>query len=257
MLRLTCKFLCLKILKAATYIFVSIGMFGFSSHGVFADPILIFNASVGEPFSNAENTGFEDRLVIEIFRRLGKKVKIHFAPAERALRNLNEGIDDGALGRVGGILKKYANIRQIPEKAFDRDFTIYTRTVALKPKGWDSLSPYNVGIITGWKILEINIKNSKSLVKVKDGRHLFQLLNQNRVDLVIYNRWGGLQLLRNMNLNNFKLLEPPLVRAPHFFNLNKKHEALIGPAAKALRDMKNDGTYQKIFNATLAPLASN
>lgn len=222
-----------------------------------AEPALKFSASVGMPFTNPENTGFEDRLVKEIFKRLGYEVKVNFVPAERALRNLNDGLDDGALGRTKGILKKYTNIRQLPEKAFDRDFMVFTRAKSFIPKNWESLSPYNIGIITGWKILENNIKKAKSIVKVKDGNQLFQLLDNNRVDIIIYNRWGGLFLAKKMGLSEIKILEPPLVKAPHYFNLSKKHENLISPANDELRKMKLDGTYDKIVKETLAPLAGN
>lgn len=225
------------------------------SRTALAEETLHFSASVGMPFSNAENSGFEDRLVKTLFGRLGYQVEVHFVPAERALRSLNEGIDDGALGRVGGILTKYESIRQIPEKAFDRDFMVFTRSVDFVPSGWESLAPYNVGIITGWKILENNIEDAKSLVKAKDGAQLFELLAAGRVDVVIYNRWGGLQHLKETHTRGVKLLEPPLVSAAHYFNLNKKYENLLEDAAKVLRDMKEDGAYQRIFDETLAPLA--
>lgn len=216
---------------------------------------LHFSASVGMPFTNPENTGFEDRLVKELFGRLGYDVEVQFVPAERALRNLDAGIDDGAIGRTAGILTQYKNIRQVPEKALDRDFIIFAKSLDFRPEGWDSLAPYNVGIITGWKILENNIGHCKSLVKAKDGAQLFRLLEAGRVDLIIYNRWGGLQLLNDLELQGIRALEPPLVRAPHFFNLHKKHDHLVAPAARVLREMKEDGTYERIFAETLAPLA--
>ncbi|WP_169566394.1 substrate-binding periplasmic protein [Sneathiella limimaris] len=217
---------------------------------------MLFSASVGMPFTNSENTGFEDRLVKEIFKRLGRDVKVQFVPAERALQNLDQGIDDGALGRVAGILTKYKNIRQIKEVAFVRDFVVFTKKPGLKITGWSSLEGFNVGYITGWKIVERNVSNAKSIVKVKDGKQLFNLLESNRADVVVYNRWGGLHLVKELGFKDIHIAEPPLAQAPHYFNLSIKHEEMVEPARNALIEMKKDGTYQRIFDETLAPLAN-
>lgn len=219
-----------------------------------AERMLQFSASVAMPFTNPENTGFEDRLVKEIFRRLGYSVEIDFVPAEWALINLDTGVDDGALGRVHGVTAAYPNIREIPEVAFVRDFVVFTRDPQVNPRGWRDLAGYNVGYITGWKIVERNVPTAKSLVRVADGAALFKLLAADRVDLIVHNRWGGLQLAQDLGIDEVRLVEPPLAQAPHYFILNSRHEALIEPAAQALREMRRDGTYQRIFDATLGHL---
>ncbi|WP_051284961.1 substrate-binding periplasmic protein [Nisaea denitrificans] len=230
-------------------------VFCFSEQGLAEAEKIRFSASVGMPFSNDENTGFEDRLTKEMFRRIGRDVEVRFVPAERALINLNDGLDDGALGRVKGVLKNFPGIVEIPEEAFVRDFVVFTRNARFVPSDWTSLAPYNVGYVNGWKILERNVRDAKSVVLAADGPQLFELLDRGRVDLVIYNRWGGLQQVRDMGLRGIHLLEPPLARAPHYFVLNVRHRDLAEPAARALRDMKADGSYQKIFEETLAHLA--
>lgn len=226
---------------------------------LFSDPVLgasplKFSASVREPFSNSQNSGFEDRLLQELFSRLNQQVHIKFVPAERAMINLNDGLDDGCLSRINGLQSLYPNIRQIDEVSLVRDFMVFSRDPTFKPEGWNSLAPYHVGIITGWKILERNVTSAKSITKVKNGELLFNLLDLGRAEVVIYNRWGGLYIVRELGLEAIHPLEPPLTSVDHYFYLNKKHENLLEPAARALADMKQDGTYQRILNESFQDL---
>lgn len=219
------------------------------------EPPLRFNSSVGMPFTNPENTGFEDLLLKEIFRRLDRDVVVKFVPAERAMLNLDQGLDDGCLSRINGLEKTYPNIKQIKEISLERDFMAFSKSSDLGLPGWKSLKPFNVAFIRGWKILERNVTEAKTITQVKDGEQLFRLLANDRVDVVIYNRWGGLQMLKQLGIQGVQLNEPSLISVPHYFYLNKKHAQLAPAAAKALKGMKNDGTYQRIVEATLNPLA--
>ena len=120
------------------------------------EPPLRFSSSVGMPFTNPENNGFEDQLLKELFRRLARNVVVKFVPAERAMLNLDQGLDDGCLSRITGLTKTYPNIRQIPEMSLERDFVVFSKRSDIVVKGWQSLKPYHVAFITGWKILERN-----------------------------------------------------------------------------------------------------
>lgn len=224
------------------------------TRNTFANQTLYFTASIGTPYHNADNSGFEDRLIKEVFRSLGYDVKIDFVPSERALINLDKGLDDGALARVEGVTHVYPNIIQIPEKALDREIVLFTRYSKFTPTGWDSLKPYNVAYIRGWKILENKIHSAQSITRVKDGDTLFKLLDRDHTDLIVYIRWGGLYEIQKLGLKNITLLEPPLATLPHYFLLNKKHADLAQAAAKKLESMKKDGSYQRIFDETVGTL---
>ena len=53
-----------------------------------------------------------------------------------------------------------------------------------------------------------------------------------------------------------RLLEPPLASTEMFIYLHRKHAPLAGKLAAALAAMKQDGSYRRIFDETLAPLAA-
>jgi polar amino acid transport system substrate-binding protein len=48
--------------------------------------------------------------------------------------------------------------------------------------------------------------------------------------------------------------EPPLASVPMYMYLHRKHADLVDDAARALREMKADGTYASIVAETLSPI---
>jgi polar amino acid transport system substrate-binding protein len=218
---------------------------------------LTIASEIFPPFSTRDLTGFEDLLAIEMYRRIGIEIDIARLPSERVLANANEGIDDGTHSRVGGMAEKFGNLVQIDESVLSRDYVAFSRHTDIEIADWGSLKPYNVAIINGWKILEWNIKGTKSLAKVKTTEQLFKMLESGRVDIIVYARWAGLHTVRELRLEGVRDLEAPLATRDVYWYLHKKHEALVPQAEAALREMKRDGTYQRIFEQTLGRLAAN
>jgi polar amino acid transport system substrate-binding protein len=215
--------------------------------------VIELNTTTYPPLSTPEQQGFLDRIVKEALARLGITMKTVRLPAERALIDANHGILDGEISRVAGLENIYPNLVRIPEKLMDLEFTLFSRHVVhleLEPR-WQALTPYSTAIINGWKILENNMPAGAEVTKVKSPMQLFNLLNLDRVDLIIYERWGGMALIKEMNVSNIRRLTPPLVVKGMYMYLNKKHQALVPRLNDALRQIKQDGTYQRIYKQTL------
>ena len=218
-----------------------------------AEPALLLGTFAGPPMSTAESTGFYDRLLLEAFGRADRQVEIIQLPAERSLINADQGITDGDFVRIGGLHSLYPNLIQVPEKITDFEFVAFSRHVHIPIAGWDSLRPYEVAIVRGWKILQKNIVGAASLVQTKNQRLLFTLLDKDRVDIVVYSRFEGYWVLRQLNIQGVKTLEPPLAVREMYLYLNKKHRQLVPVINRYLRQMKEDGTYARIKDETLAP----
>lgn len=223
-----------------------------ASHAV-AEETVALNTSNTPPYSNDAGTGFQDLLVREAFRRIGVQVRFFHVQPERALVNVNRGIDDGNLIRVSGLMGAYPNIRQVPEELFSYEFVVFSKRGLFQPKDWKSLRPYRIAFIRGWKILEKNVSEARSITKTTDERELFELLRSGKVDAVIHERWRGRHMIKVMGLEGFEALEPALTQRKMFIYMHKRHEALIPNIADALKSMKKDGTYDEIFNRTLRP----
>jgi len=216
-----------------------------------ASPLLVISTSAGPPESNKENTGIYDLILHEAFRRIGQQIVIDHLPAERALINSNSGINDGEFPRISGLEKLYPDLVMLPEKLANYEFVAFSKNLGEKMTSWDALRPYNVAIVRGWKILEKNIVNTRSLVRAKNHKLLFNLLVNDRADIVVYSRLAGCAFIRSQGLEGVAALEPPLAVREMYLYLNKKHEQLIKPLAQALREMKADGTYTEIKKRAL------
>ncbi|MBF0509586.1 MAG: transporter substrate-binding domain-containing protein [Deltaproteobacteria bacterium] len=217
----------------------------------YGQTVLVLNTSNAPPNATRDHTGLGDRVVKEACRRIGVEVKIVMLPSERALINANDGIDDGNFARIRGMSDLYPNLVRVPEEITEFEFTAFTKNLNIQTTDWAGLKPYNVGIITGWKILESSIVGAKSLVKVKDERVLFNLLAQDKADVVVYDKRQGLVLLGGMKLTQIKTLSPALAKRSMYIYLHKKHQALVPALAAAIKTMKEDGTYKKIMDETV------
>ncbi len=221
-----------------------------------AGDALVLNTGVRAPYTQSDRSGFLDRLVAELFRRVGIKAEVQvYEASERAMQNANGGIDDGIAMRIKGLEAQYPNLVRVPEKVIDNDFVAYSRKHAFPTRDWDALGPYHVAHIIGWKVFENKLEASRNVTRVRNVEQLFELLRQDRADIILYERWQGLWWAREMALEA-RLLEPPLASQEMFIYLHRKHEPLVGKVATTLAAMKKDGSYKRIFDETLAPLAA-
>lgn len=226
--------------------------FGTSAHSAqFAPPALVLNTAFFAPLTSPGHDGALDLFYAELFQRVGLKVEIQASSAERGLLNANSGIDDGDVSRVLGIDQTYTNLLRVPEPVMFYQMVVFTRRPDFVMAGADSLKPYDVGILTGWKVLERTIVGTRSLVKLETGKQLFAMLDKDRLDMAVIEKLEGMHFVQSMGLKNVHALQPALVEGDWFLYLNKKHAALVPLLAAEIRKMKQDGSYQRIFDSVL------
>ena len=199
------------------------------------------------PTLQKDYKGINDLVLKEAFRRIGYDLKIIRLPSERALINANEGIEDGNFARIEGLSLIYPNLIQVPEEIARFEFVIFSKKSDLVIKGWNSLNPFHVGIVTGWKILETNITGTKSLTKVKDGAALFNLLKADRVEIIVYDKRQGLALLRDLGMKDIRIIEPPLAVKGMYPYLHKRHKELVPKLAASIREMKKTAHTKRLL----------
>nr|WP_319565740.1 transporter substrate-binding domain-containing protein [uncultured Rhodoferax sp.] len=221
-----------------------------------ANEKLVLSTGVLKPYTTPDRQGFLDQLITAVFRDIGIEAEIILYPTatERSLLNANEGLDDGEAMRVAGLEKLYPNLIRVPEEVIFNDFVAYTTGEPFTTDSWDSLKPYSVTYLIGWKVFEQNVPKGKEITLVRDANQLFGMLKSKRADIALYERWQGLVKVRDMGFK-VQVLEPPLVHTKMFMYLHKKHAALVPRVAQALAKMKQDGRYQQIFDKTLKPYA--
>lgn len=221
-----------------------------------AEERLVISTVFTPPLSDLDGSGMLDRIVREACRRIGIKVEYIHLPGERSLQNANNGLIDGDILRIGDMERLYPNLVPVPEKIMDFEFVAFTRRQDVTIQDWASLRPFATSIVTGWKILEINVP-AQGRVDVQNLGLLFTLMLKDRTDIVVHERYEGLWQARALGLEDVRVLLPPLAVREMYLYLNKKHHSLTEPLADALRAMKRDGTYSAIVRETLEPPGSH
>ncbi len=222
--------------------------------GIVADEKIIeLNVTGQAPLNTDEQNGFIDVVAKEAFRRIGYELRMVRLPAERGLKNSNQGLIDGELVRVAGMQKLYPNLMIVPEKVMDWEFSGFSYQLLNFEHGWSDLSGKSVAYVNGWKIFEKNVPGTAEITRTSSAEILFQLLRKKRTDIVLYERWGGHYLLHKMNMDDVEVCKQPLAVKAMYIYLHKKHRSLVPKLSSALVAMKEDGSYQKLFNQYLMP----
>jgi len=217
-------------------------------------PVLTLNDPNEPPFTTADRKGFVDAVAIEAFRRAGVQLRLIKLPAERGLINANVGTEDGDLTRIAGLDALYPNLIRVPEKLIDWEFVAFGRNPTLSSK-LEVLRTLPIGHIRGWKIYENMLAGSTTVVASDDAEQLFRQLQLNRINVALYERWLGMGMLRKQGIKDVYPLEPAIVKREMYIYLHKRHAALVPKIAEALRAIKAEGLYDKLYKEKVLSLA--
>jgi polar amino acid transport system substrate-binding protein len=170
------------------------------------------------------------------YKKIGIEVVFKTYPAERALQISNSGDADGELVRIDNISTAYTNLIKIP----------VSHVAKIEINGWESLRPYKIVFHKGYKAAELGTKGMNVLL-VGHDKQAFLMVDKGRRDVVVANRFTGLSVIKEMNLNEIVMLTPPVQVDPLYHYLHKKHKALVPQITAILRNMKHEGKFQEIY----------
>ncbi len=208
--------------------------------------VLVVNDTNGPPYTTAAGSGFLDAVAGEAFRRAGVALKLTKLPPERALIDADAGIIDGDLTRIAGIEARYPNLLRVPEKLIDWNFVAFSRDATLAAR-WDALRQRRTGFIRGWKLYQMQRGSGRDVVLANDAEQLFRLLDLGRIDIALHERWLGEVVLERLGIEGVQPLEPPLAVREMFLYVHRRHAALVPELARALRAIKREGLYDRLY----------
>ncbi len=214
--------------------------------------VLVLNDTNEPPYTTQAGDGFLDIVVGEMFRRAGVQLRLIKIPSERALINVNDGIDDGDLTRIAGLEQQYPNLIRVPEKLMQWEFAAFCKRCP-RSSSWDALRRHAVGHVKGWKIYEQNMAGAERVTTAVDPDQLFRLLALDRIEVALYERWIGLAYLKEHGITGVQVLLPPLVSREMYIYLHKRHAALVPKLARALRALKHEGFYARVYRQKIEP----
>ena len=188
-------------------------------------------------------------LIVELFKREGYILELQKLPPKRGLINANKGVDDGDGPRVKEVSKKFSNLRRVDVPIIQISFHAHYKGKSINITKWEDLKPYNVGVRTGTLVMVNNVKriNPKEMTYALNNEKLFELLEKDKVDVVIAERISAKGMKEKMNLMHINQ-SPALIRKNMYLFFNKKHRAKIGKFEKTLLKMKEEGYQKRLKN---------
>ncbi len=225
---------------------------------------LLLTAVLGQAQAGyAINTGFKPpvsliykQVMEEAFARIGEDVDFREVSAQRSIALANDGVDDGDCCRIEEITELFPNLVRVPVKVIDIDFVAFVRDPSITIADWDALQAYDVGVVSGWKILEQGLEKHppKTLYTLESPDSLFGMLAKDRIQVATIGRLVGYQKLQALGYTDIHVAEPPLVSRPLYLFLHRKNADLVPRLTEALQGMRDDGTLRRIQNAVIEPL---
>ena len=227
---------------------------------------LLCSAAVHAAPQLAINTGFKPpvsdiyRLIMEdAFARADLSVDFREVAAERSIALANDGVDDGDCCRIWEVDSLYPNLVRVPVPVIQVDFVAFVKNADLRLSGsedWAALAPFEVGVVSGWKILETGLEKTppRYVYSLSSPQSLFAMLARERIQVATIGRLVGYQTLLDMKLSGVRVVEPPLVSRPLYLFLHKKHAELVPRLTETLETMRGEGALSGYYRRIVAPL---
>ena len=202
-------------------------------------------------------TGMAVDIVKLVFKDMNQPISIEVLPWSEGINYIKDGKRDGIFTAFKNPEReKFADysdvlIPQIISFFVRKDSGIvYTNNL-------DDLSSLNVGVVRGFsygKLFDESLQNKtyKSIKIANNADEVFKLLTSGEVDIIPFNKYGGLHILKNQNkLGEVKELSKKLKMVSSYMAFSKKnnHSKTRDDFNKSLKKIKSQGEYRKIIKS--------
>lgn len=192
---------------------------------------------------NASERGMD--VVREAYRRAGLDAKAELLPNERAIISASNGDTDGDTMRMAGLEAKYPNLVRVPEPVMLFNVVAYTAGLTFPVDGWESLRPYTLCIVRGFKLGETRTEGmSRDLPATPEAALRMVRAGHCQIATMAESFW---LLIDELKLGPLRALDRPVETIPLFHYVNARHAGLVPKLAEALKEMRKDGTMDRIL----------
>lgn len=195
----------------------------------------------------------------EIYKRAEIPLEFKTLPTQRALNQSSEGIVDGELVRIHKVGDLYPTLRRVPTSYTYFESRAFSRSagaeMAIQRDGWHVLRDFRVGIVRGMKFAEeIDIKGWKNVEVVTGTDQLLRMLDSDRIDIAVTNKFSGLVLIKEFGLESVHLIKPAMQKHELYHYLHEKNKQYIPILDEVIRAMDESGELQQLNEKFTAEL---
>ena len=208
------------------------------------------NAAEAGTFKIATADSVETRAIAvlakEIYRRLGHDAEVVFLPAERSIREVNDGKLDAELARVTGVTNKFPNLVRVKEPIYTLSVSAIVRSNSnIKVDSWSGIGDRRVGYPRGYQILDIRTRNLNA-TKAKDPSTIIKMVQAGRMDIGLVLTSDAATLARKFD--GISVLEPPIEEFTLYHFVHVKHRRMVPALEKVLIELNDSGRSKAILS---------
>jgi len=174
-------------------------------------------------------------LLKEAFRSVNIDVEFRYRPDKRSIIETNNGHADGEFARIAAIVDDYPNLVVVQESLAQMDIVAFTAQPSINLVDYKiDQHNFSIGYLSGWKNLIdllVNYPNKKAIGEYKT---LFRLLARQRIDVVLFTKNAGEQILDAMAPLPYQRSQV-LFTYPVYLVIHKKHAGLVPQLTASLR----------------------
>ncbi len=216
------------------------------------EQIFLMSAPHLPGISQPDGEGSADRLVAEVFRRIGVEFEIVYLPGKRAKAMLVQGKVDGYLTGSPSFRASAPNAIMIPEPFMTIDYVALSRDSTTRLSGWDDVSQYPVAYLRGHEYFGRHVENTDDrLVLLNDYtalRDFFlkRTMDRGGVSFVLVARKIAVAASGKDLGRNVFIVEPPLGSISRHIFVHERHRDLVPRLDRAIREMHRDVTIDRL-----------
>lgn len=178
-------------------------------------------------------------------KRAGVAAVAREVPAERALALAASGETDGDVGRILEVGTAFPSLVRVPEPIYFYATQAFAYRRLDMAGGWQALRAHSVCVRRGIQLFRLRTEGMRRQL-LDDEPSVLRMLRNGGCDVALLDR-------RNPQVQAALAADPPLLLltpdlevTPLYLYLHKRHAALVPRVAEMLRQMRHDGTMQRI-----------
>lgn len=182
-----------------------------------------------------------------VYLRLGIPVDFVDMPAKRALIESSQGRVDGEVQRILAVEQEYPTLIPVRVSINYIEPAVFSKRLDFQVDGWESIRPYQIGIVRGVGSSERGTKGMPRVEAVSTMDQLMLMLASDRLDVAVNDRFSGLLVCARLHLEkSVRPLSPPLEHIPLYHFLHRRHAELVPRVEEALRQMQASGELEQL-----------
>jgi polar amino acid transport system substrate-binding protein len=178
-------------------------------------------------------------------KRAGVAAVAREVPAERGLALANSGATDGDVGRILEVGQAFPALVRVPEPVYHYATQAFAYRRIDMAGGWQALRPYSVCVRRGIQLFRLRTEGMRRQL-LDDEQSVLRMLRSGGCEVALLDRINPQVAAALAADPPLLLLTPDLELTPLYLYLHKRHASLVPRVAEMLRQMRLDGTMQRL-----------